>query len=214
MKTYLYPFTPMKRYPLWKVMTLFILLAIISCKSNSSADRQAADSTSRHADTASVLAASQNNAKGAAADKPVPDTIDLSQYKEKIAPFKIRLVNGEGYTFADLEKGKETTLVYFQPDCPECQAFATELTKRAGEMPEKQIVMICFASMKALKIFDKQFQLSKHPNIHLGSEGYTFVVQQYYQINHFPFVASYSKAGKLVRILNPKLGPEVMADRL
>lgn len=192
-----------------RTLCLGLAIALVSCNPQPVGDKDKGDK----GNTAMVPPSTTSDTT-TIQQEPEPAPIDISQYKEKIAPFKIRLVDGKGYTYKDLDKNKETILVYFQPDCPECQAFAAALTKRASKIPEKQIVMICFATMQELKKFDKQYHLSEHPNIKIGSEGYTFVVQQYYQINHFPFVASYNKAGKLVRILNPNLKAEVMAARL
>lgn len=149
--------------------------------------------------------------------KKVPDTIDISRYRKDqsgIPPFKIRLVDGKGYTYKDLKKGLPTLLIYFQPDCVHCQQFAAALEKRLPLISDRQIVLISFAHIKEVSVFDRQYHLSSHPDVKIGSEGYTFLVQKYYQIEHFPFVACFDKEGKLVRVLNPDLEPAAMAALL
>lgn len=153
----------------------------------------------------------------AASGKKAPDTIDISRYrkdKSGIPPFKIRLVDGKGYTYKDLKKDLPTLLIYFQPDCLHCQQFAAALEKRLPLLSDRQIVLISFAHIKEVSFFDRQYHLSSHPDVKIGSEGYTFLVQKYYQIEHFPFVACFDKQGKLVRVLNPELEPAAMAALL
>lgn len=74
--------------------------------------------------------------------------------------------------------------------------------------------MISYVHIKEVQAFDKQYHLSEHPNIKIGSEGQTFVVQQYYQIQHFPFVGVFDKNGKLVKIISDKLPPEKMVAQI
>ena len=142
------------------------------------------------------------------------DTIDISKYRKAIPPFKVRLVDGKGYTYKELDKTKPLILIYFQPDCPECQAFTAALSKRLKQLEGQQIIMITFEDMHAVKAFDDTYKLSGHPNLKIGSEGYTFIVQKYYQIEHFPIVACFDSAGTLQRILNPRLKPEKLVDLL
>lgn len=152
-----------------------------------------------------------------ASGKKVPDTIDISRFakdKSGIPPFKIRLVDGKGYTYKDLKKNLPTLLIYFQPDCLHCQQFAAALEKRLPLLSDRQIVLISFAHIKEVGAFDRQYHLSSHPDVKIGSEGYTFLVQKYYQIEHFPFVACFDKEGKLMRVLNPDLEPAAMAALL
>lgn len=151
------------------------------------------------------------------AGKQVPDTLDISRYsqdKRRIPPFKIRLVDGKGYTYKDLKRNFPTILIYFQPDCEHCQTFAAALEKRLPALADRQIILISFAHINAVRDFDRQYHLSGYPEVKIGSEGYTFLVQKYYQIEHFPFVACFNREGKLVRILNPGLEPAAMAALL
>ncbi|WP_170971077.1 peroxiredoxin family protein [Ilyomonas limi] len=121
--------------------------------------------------------------------------------KTTIAPFKIRLVNGEGFTYSQLAKNKPTILVYFSPTCDHCKKFTEAMLKRKKELADRQIIMISYLPLNEVKQFDDEFHLSSYPNIKVGSEGYTFIVQKYYNIQQFPFVATYDKQGKLSKIV-------------
>jgi thioredoxin-related protein len=131
-----------------------------------------------------------------------------------IAPFKIRLTNGEGYTYAQLKKDKPVILIYFSSTCDHCKLFTKAFLKRVNELQNYQVVMISFENIKAVKTFDEAYKLSQHQNIKVGSEGYTFVVQKYYNIQHFPFVAEYDKNSKLRKIIAWNLKPEEIAAQL
>ncbi len=131
-----------------------------------------------------------------------------------IAPFKIRLTNGAGYTYQQLAKNKPVILVYFSPTCDHCKLFTEKMLKRVDDFKNTQLVMISYEDIKAVKAFDEKYKLSMHQNIKVGSEGYTFIVQKYYNIQHFPFVAEYDKTGRLKKMMKGNLKPEDMAAGL
>lgn len=116
----------------------------------------------------------------------------------KIAPFQIRLVNGQQYTSAQLAAGP-VVLIYFSPDCDHCQDFTKDLLKNYSVVANKQVVMVTFQSMEMLKPFVSQYSLSTYPNFKVGTEGTTYQVQRYYGIRSFPYIAIYDKKGNLVR---------------
>ena len=135
--------------------------------------------------------------------------------KTAIAPFKIRLVNGEGFTYQQLAKNKPTILVYFSPTCDHCKKFTEAMLKRKKDLANKQIVMISYLPLNEVKQFDDEFHLSSYPNIKVGTEGYTFIVQKYYNVQRFPFVVEYDKGGKLSKIVPyNSQKPEEMAAQL
>jgi len=204
-----------------RLVCLVCLVSIFaSCGSNTSrpGSKTADNDSSLHtvlADTPGRLENDSNrNARTGPGNQPQSDTINISNYPKAIPPFKIRLVDGKGFTYKDLDKNKPLVLIYFQPDCPECQAFTAALAKKLPALKDLQIVMITFEDLKLVKAFDEKYHLSQHPNLKIGSEGYTFIVQKYYQIEHFPIVACFDPSGSLLRILNPGLDPERMVDLL
>lgn len=117
---------------------------------------------------------------------------------KKIAPFQIRLVNGQQYTSSQLAAGP-VVLIYFSPDCDHCQNFTKDLVKNYSVVANKQVVMITFQAMDMLKPFVSQYSLGTYPNFKVGTEGTSYLVQRYYQIRSFPYIAIYDKKGNLVR---------------
>lgn len=131
-----------------------------------------------------------------------------------IPPFKIRLTNGDGFTYEQVDKSKPLILVYFSPSCQHCKAFTEALLKQKKKWINKQIVMISYVHIREVQAFDRVYHLSEHPEIKIGSEGQTFIVQQYYQIQHFPFVALFNKQGRLTKIIKEQGTPETMVQRM
>jgi thioredoxin-related protein len=121
----------------------------------------------------------------------------LAQKKEfvKIAPFKIILTNGQSFQYMQLKKNEPVVLVYFSPDCDHCKEFAKHLIANYSIVQNKQVVMISYLPLPEVQQFDQQFKLSGRKNIKIGTEGFSFTVQAYYNVQHFPFVALYDKNG-------------------
>ena len=117
---------------------------------------------------------------------------------KKIAPFQIRLVNGQQFTSSQLAAGP-VVLIYFSPDCEHCQSFTKDLLKNSSVVANKQVVMVTFQAMDMLKPFVSQYSLGTYPNFKVGTEGTSYLVQRYYQIRSFPYIAIYDKKGNLVR---------------
>ncbi|WP_031528113.1 TlpA family protein disulfide reductase [Dyadobacter crusticola] len=116
----------------------------------------------------------------------------------KIAPFQMRLTSGQQYSSAQLAKGP-AVLIYFSPDCEHCQDFTKDLIKNYQTVADKQVIMITFQSMDMLKPFVTQHRLASYPNFKVGTEGTSYLVQRYYGIRSFPYIAIYDKAGNLVK---------------
>lgn len=134
---------------------------------------------------------------------------------ETIAPFLITLTSGRKFTYKQLENGRPVTLIYFSPDCEHCINFAKAMLKRIEQLKDRQIVMVTYLPLADVQAFDNQYRLSSYPNIKIGTEGYTFIVQKYYQVHLFPYIIVYNKQGRQVKIISDqKLKPEVMAAQL
>jgi len=116
----------------------------------------------------------------------------------KVAPFNIKLTNGQQFKAEQLVKGP-VVLIYFSPDCDHCQNFTQDLVKNYSVVANKQVVMITFQAMDMLNPFVKKYKLNQYPNFKVGTEGTSYVVRNYYNIRSFPFIAIYDKTGKLVK---------------
>jgi thioredoxin-related protein len=119
-----------------------------------------------------------------------------------IPPFKILRTDSTWFTPADLVKNKPVMIIYFAPDCSHCQHLVYEMRPRMKQFGDIQIVMVTFTDPKmliAVKNFYRDFDLKKYHNITVGTEGRTYVVQQYYQVATTPYIAIYDHKGKLVK---------------
>jgi len=114
-------------------------------------------------------------------------------------PYKILTTDSNWATPAAL-KHRRTVLIYFSPDCPHCQHLIMEMREKIKQFGDTQIVLITWSNnydLRAIKSFVKEFDLKKYPNIVVGTEGYSYIVQKYYKIETTPFVAVYGANGKL-----------------
>jgi thioredoxin-related protein len=118
---------------------------------------------------------------------------------EKIPPYRILGPDSVYRTPANLKKNQPVMLVYFSPDCSHCQQMMYEMKEDMKPFSKIQIVMVTFAPYKMVKSFYRDFSISKYPNITVGTEGYTYVVQKYYSIKNTPYIAIYNSKGKLVK---------------
>jgi thioredoxin-related protein len=125
-----------------------------------------------------------------------------AQNKRTIPPFKILRADSTYFTVADLKKDKPVMIIYFSPDCGHCQHLVYEMKPKMKQLGDIQIVMVTFTDftmLKMIKNFNRDFNLAKYHNITVGTEGRTYVVQQYYQIVRTPYIAIYDHKGKLVQ---------------
>jgi thioredoxin-related protein len=125
-----------------------------------------------------------------------------TKVNENIPPFKILKADSTWFTTANLKKDKPVMIIYFSPDCTHCQHLVYEMKPKMKEFGDTQIVMVTFTEptmLKMLKTFNRDFDLAKYPNLTVGTEGHTYVVQQYYQVKTTPYIAIYNRKGKLVQ---------------
>jgi thioredoxin-related protein len=121
---------------------------------------------------------------------------------DNIPPFKILKTDSTYFTSANLKKDKPVMIIYFAPDCSHCQHLVYEMKPKMKQFGDIQIVMVTFTEftmLKMIKNFTRDFDLAKYPNITIGTEGHTYLVQQYYQVRTTPYIAIYNHKGKLVQ---------------
>jgi thioredoxin-related protein len=117
-----------------------------------------------------------------------------------IPPYHILTTDSVYVTPANLKKNMATMIIYFAPDCSHCQHLMYEMKPKMNDFKNVQIVMVTFVQqIKAIQTFYRDFDLKKYPNFTVGTEGYTYVVQKYYQVATTPYIALYDKKGKLVK---------------
>ncbi|MDN5285646.1 MAG: hypothetical protein JWR38_1920 [Mucilaginibacter sp.] len=115
-----------------------------------------------------------------------------------IPPYHILTTDSVYVTPANLKKNKPVMVIYFAPDCGHCQHLMHDLKPELKNLKDVQIVLITFVTqLKAIQVFQRDFDLAKYHNITIGTEGYTYLVQKYYQIKNTPYIAIYNRNGKL-----------------
>ena len=121
---------------------------------------------------------------------------------EHIPHFKILKADSTYFTYTELKKDKPVMIIYFSPDCSHCQHLMYEMKPKMKQFGDVQIVMVTFTDfnlLKMLKTFNRDFDLAKYPNLTVGTEGHSYVVQQFYQVKTTPYIAVYDHKGKLVK---------------
>jgi len=136
---------------------------------------------------------------------------------KNIPPYRILNTDSTYSTPANLKKNIPVMIIYFAPDCPHCQHLTRDITKHIKDFGNTQIVMITFVDparqFKAITKFVKDYQLKKYPNITVGTEGYTYLVQKFYQVRTTPYEAVYDKTHQLTATFAkiPEVGDLVKA---
>ena len=133
--------------------------------------------------------------------------------KTTIPPYHILTTDSVYVTPANLNKHKPVMVIYFAPDCSHCQHLMYDMKNELPKLKNVQIVMITFVlQLRAIQVFQRDFDLAKYHNITVGTEGYTYFVQKYYNVHNTPYIAIYDKNGKLSQAFEkvPKI-PDLMA---
>jgi hypothetical protein len=118
----------------------------------------------------------------------------------KVPPFRMMQNGGKVFRAQDLPVGKPIIIIYFSPDCEECQALTTELIRRAGEFSGASVAMVTYLPIEYVTSFISKYKLNYYPNIYVGTEGSSLFLKGYYNIEKFPLIALYTKNGDLVKI--------------
>lgn len=117
----------------------------------------------------------------------------------KVPPFKMMQTNGKVFRAQDLPMGKPIVIIYFSPECDHCEKLMKDLLKHEARFKKASIVLITHLPADRVAKFVQQYNLNKHPNIYVGTEGNTFFVRNYYKIEQMPFIALHNKNGDLVK---------------
>ena len=125
-----------------------------------------------------------------------------------LAPFDITLINNKNFRAFELKKTEPVMLVYFSPDCDHCKELTKEILKSAKTFGSKHLVMVTYFPIADVKKFANDLSIQNYPNIKVGTEGMTLVVQKHYNIRTFPFVALYNKSGKLSKMFREQAPPK------
>jgi thioredoxin-related protein len=97
-----------------------------------------------------------------------------------------------------LTVGKPLVLIYFGPDCSHCQALTEELIAHISQLKDVRFCFIATASLKEIKHYNEQYQLSKFDNITIGQD-YTAHFVKYFNVVGTPYLAFYDREKRLIQ---------------
>ncbi len=132
----------------------------------------------------------------------------------KVPPFQIIQANGNIFKALNLPMDKPIIIIYFSPDCEDCQKFTEALLLRRDDFLKASIAMITYVPVQNVAQYVSKYKLSIYPNIFVGTEGNSFIVRYYYNIQRFPFVALYNKNGDLIKIWDKEENIDDLSNRL
>lgn len=122
-----------------------------------------------------------------------PAIAQTTKPADGIPAFKILQTNGRYFQSSSLDKNKPVVLIYFAPDCPHCQVLMEGLFKNYSAFKKTQLVLVTFKPVSELQLFEHQFNTAKYANVKTGTEGTTYVLRYYYNINTTPYTAVFNK---------------------
>jgi thiol-disulfide isomerase/thioredoxin len=134
-------------------------------------------------------------------------SITYSQHN-KVPPFQMIQANGKVFLAGNLPLEKPIVIIYFSPECEDCQQLTKELLNRIKEFNNVSIAMITNLSIDKVKQFVTEYHLDKYSNIFIGTEGNSFFVGNYYSVGKLPFMALYNKNGDLIKVYNKEISIE------
>jgi cytochrome oxidase Cu insertion factor (SCO1/SenC/PrrC family) len=123
----------------------------------------------------------------------------INAQSNKVPPFRMVQSDGKIFMAQYLPIGKPIVILYFSPDCEECQKFTSALISRIDDFRNVSFAMITYQPPETLKAYVKKNNLGVYENIYAGTEYPTLFVRNYYNVIHFPFMALYNKNGDLVK---------------
>ena len=139
---------------------------------------------------------------------------DIYSQTGKVPQFKMIKADGKLFRAHDLPIGKPIIIIYFSPDCEECQKFTEELLNKIDDYWKASIAMVTYLPVAKVKEFVSKYKLNIYPNIFVGTEGNSFFLRAYYNIQSFPFVVLFNKDGDLKKIYEKEVNLEDLTNRL
>lgn len=117
----------------------------------------------------------------------------------KVPPFRIVQADGRVFMAQNLPVGKPIVIIYFSPECEECQKLTSGLLSRINEFENVSVALITYQPRENIAGYIKKNNLDKYGNIYAGTEFPTLLVRDYYNIMNFPYMVLYDKNGNLLK---------------
>ncbi len=101
------------------------------------------------------------------------------------------------YTKEDIPKKTQVLLLFFSPDCEHCQHETEQLVANKESFKDIQIIMVSTYPFYRINEFAEKYRLSSFEHIVIAKDPAYFMLT-FYSIHNFPYLALYSKKGKLI----------------
>jgi thioredoxin-related protein len=122
----------------------------------------------------------------------------------KVPPFRMIQSDNKIFKAENLPFEKPIIIIYFSPDCDDCQQLTKDILSHMGDLKNVSIAMITYLGVDLVTHFVERNNLKKFSNIYVGTEGNSLFLKTYYNIEHFPFLALYNKNGDLIKKYSSK----------
>lgn len=129
----------------------------------------------------------------------------------KVPPFRIVQADGRVFLAQNLPVGKPIVIIYFSPECEECQKLTAGLLARINEFRDVSFAMITYQPRENITGYIRKNSLDKFDNIYAGTEFPTLLVRDYFNIMHFPYMVLFNRNGDLIKKYSDK---EISLDDL
>lgn len=123
---------------------------------------------------------------------------------QKVPPFRIIQADGKVFMAQNLPMGKPIVIIYFSPECEECQKLTSGLLSRIDEFRDVSFAMITYLPGEKVTGYIKKNYLDKYENIFAGTEFPTLFVRDYFNIMHFPYMVLFNKNGDVIKKYSEK----------
>jgi|YNPMSStandDraft_2_1061718.scaffolds.fasta_scaffold01045_7 thiol-disulfide isomerase/thioredoxin len=123
-----------------------------------------------------------------------------AQNKKDFSPtfpqFEFYKPNGELFTNQNLQKGKATIVIFFDPDCDHCQKQASWIAASPESFKNAQLLWVSTAEANAINTFGKTyFPKFPAPVYFVKDKNYKF--DSYFGYSVAPTILVYSSTGQL-----------------
>ncbi len=146
---------------------------------------------------------------------------DAQAQKEPPPPYKktltipnftiAKITDSSKFTNLNFEKGKNTIIVFFGPECGHCTVFAKKLMDSISLFKNTQILMVSsFDFVKIRKFYDDN-KLADAPFITCGKDDNYFFIS-HYGIRAFPSAYVYNTKGKFVKSFESEINIKELSE--
>src|SRR5687768_15181426 len=96
--------------------------------------------------------------------------------------FRMTKTTGRVFESRQLAGGRPVLLIYFAPDCDHCMVLLDAFFKKVADFKNAEIVLVTFKPVQDLLLIEKKYGTARLSNLHVGTEGLSFFLRNYYRM--------------------------------